>query len=114
MSRTIQVRNVPERLHRELVKRAGARGRTLTDYIRDLLEREVARLPADDVSERLAKRAPVKLGMSAADLLRGGTGALSGDLIRTGGPNHFPVGERLLPAITRDNCGSVSTTSFSC
>lgn len=38
----IQVRNVPDRLHRALLKRAQRRGQTLTDYIQDLLEREVS------------------------------------------------------------------------
>ena len=45
----IQVRSVPERLHRELVKRARARGQTLTEYIQRILEREVARPPSQDV-----------------------------------------------------------------
>ena len=39
----IQVRNVPESLHEELMRRAKARGQTLTDYIQELLEREVSR-----------------------------------------------------------------------
>jgi len=70
MSKMIQVRNVPERLHRELTRRAKARGLTLTDYIQDLLEREVARPPASDVFARVEARAPVKLGRPAADLIR--------------------------------------------
>lgn len=70
MSKMIQVRNVPDRLHRELVKRAGARGQTLTDYIQDILAREVARPPAEEVFERIARRPPVNLGIRAADLIR--------------------------------------------
>ena len=70
MSKMIQVRNVPDRLHRELTKRAKARSQTLTDYIQQLLERELARPPAADVFERIAGRAPVRLGQSAADLIR--------------------------------------------
>jgi len=42
----IQVRSVPERLHHELVKRASALGLTLTEYIEQILEREVARPPS--------------------------------------------------------------------
>ena len=45
----IQVRNVPDRLHSELMRRAKARGQTLTDYIEELLEREVSRPPAWEV-----------------------------------------------------------------
>jgi plasmid stability protein len=70
MSKMIQVRNVPDRLHRELVRRAKARGQSLTDYVQDILEREVARPPAAEVFERVAKRLPVTLGGRAADLIR--------------------------------------------
>ena len=70
MSKMIQVRNVPDRLHRELVKRAGARGQTLTDYVQDVLEREVSRPPAHEVFERISGRRPVRLGARAADLIR--------------------------------------------
>ncbi len=70
MSKMIQVRNVPERLHRELARRAKARGQTLTDYLQDVLEREVARPPAREVFDRIEARRPVKLGRPAAKLIR--------------------------------------------
>jgi plasmid stability protein len=70
MSKMIQVRNVPARLHRELVRRAKRRGQTLTDYIEEILEREVSRPPAEEVFERIAGRRSVELGKSAAELLR--------------------------------------------
>lgn len=66
----IQVRNVPEDLHRELVERARAQGQSLTAYIQGILEREVARPPAREVFERVASREPVDLGAPAAELLR--------------------------------------------
>lgn len=66
----IQVRNVPERLHRELVRRAKRRGVTLTRYIQDILEREVARPPADEVLDRIEASSSVALGRPAADLVR--------------------------------------------
>jgi antitoxin FitA len=70
MPKMIQVRNVPDRLHRELAKRARARGSTLTGYIQEILEREVSRPPADEVFERIATRRPVKMGRPAAELIR--------------------------------------------
>ena len=70
MSKMIQVRNVSDRLHRELSKRAKAAGLTLTDYIEELLEREVSRPPAFEVFERIEGRRPVKLDRRAADLIR--------------------------------------------
>jgi plasmid stability protein len=70
MSKMIQVRNVPDKLHRELVRRAEKHDQTLTDYIQGILEREVARPPAEEIFERIASRAPVPLGSGAADLIR--------------------------------------------
>lgn len=66
----IQVRNVPEALHRELVRRARARGQTLTDYIQELLEREVSRPPAAEVFERIRTRPAVELEHPVSDVLR--------------------------------------------
>jgi len=66
----IQVRNVPDRLHRELTKRARRRGVTLTRYIQDILEREVARPPADEVYDLVDASPAVRLGRPAAELVR--------------------------------------------
>ncbi|HYT29838.1 MAG TPA: hypothetical protein VEN82_03605 [Actinomycetota bacterium] len=70
MSKMIQVRDVPDRLHRELTRRAKARGETLTAYVESILEREMARPPAEEVFERIARRTPVDLGRPAAALIR--------------------------------------------
>jgi plasmid stability protein len=70
MTRMIQVRNVPDELHAELVRRAESRGQTLTAYVQEILEREVARPPAREVHRRIAGREPVDLGRPAAEILR--------------------------------------------
>lgn len=70
MSKMIQVRNVPDELHRELARRAERTGQTLTDYIQGILEREVARPPRDEVFERIASRSRVDLTTSVSDVLR--------------------------------------------
>ena len=70
MAKMIQIRNVPEALHRELVKRAKARRQTLTRYLQEILEREASRPPADEIVERVAARSAVDLGKTAAELLR--------------------------------------------
>lgn len=73
MAKMIQVRNVPDRLHRELRRRARLRGQSLTEYIEEILEREVARPPAEEVFARIRSRTPVDLGgISAADLIAEG------------------------------------------
>lgn len=69
----VQIRNVPDRLHRELKRRAKLHGKTLTDYIQEILEREVARKDRREVVARILAREPVDLGgMTAADLVREG------------------------------------------
>jgi hypothetical protein len=65
----IQVRNVPARLHRELVRRAKARGQTLTQYIQEVLEREIAVPPREEVFARIANASRVKLSRPAAQLI---------------------------------------------
>ncbi len=70
MPKNLQVRDLPDPIHRELRRRAKARDETLTDYVQGILERAVARPPADEVFERIRARAPVDLGRSAADLIR--------------------------------------------
>jgi antitoxin FitA len=70
VAKMIQVRNVPERLHRELTRRAKARGQSLTAYIEELLERDVSKPPVAEVLERIRARGPIKLGMSGAQAVR--------------------------------------------
>lgn len=71
MPKMLQVRNIPDRLHRELVRRADARGMTLTDYVQEILEREVSRPPREEVFERIRNAQPVDFGgKTAADWIR--------------------------------------------
>ncbi len=70
MGKMIQVRDVPDPLHRELTRRARQARLTLTAYVQRILEREIAHQPAAEVFQRIAAREPVDLGVSAADLLR--------------------------------------------
>jgi hypothetical protein len=69
-AKMIQVRHVPAALHRELVRRAKARGETLTQYIQGVLEREVARPPAEEVFARIRSRAQVSLDRPVAETIR--------------------------------------------
>jgi hypothetical protein len=66
----IQVRNVSERLHRELTRRARASGGSLTEYVERILEREVARPVPQEVFDRIARRPSVDLGEPAAELIK--------------------------------------------
>lgn len=70
MTKMIQVRNVSERLHRELTRRARTRNQSLTSFIEGILEREIARPTKEDVVARIASREPIVLDVSAAELIR--------------------------------------------
>ena len=70
MPKMIRVRDVPDPLHRELTRRAKQARLTLTAYVLQILEREVAHPSAEEVFERIAAREPVDLGAAASDLLR--------------------------------------------
>lgn len=66
----IQVRNVRPEVHDELIRRARARGMTLTALIEEILEREGARPPLQDVLRRIASHAPVNIPGGTAALIR--------------------------------------------
>jgi antitoxin FitA len=70
MSRMIQIRNVPDALHRRLKARAALEGKSLSDYL--LAEiREVAERPTvEDLRARLARRAPVAPSIEPALAVR--------------------------------------------
>ena len=70
MSKMIQLRNVPDALHRGLKARAAMAGMSLSDYL--MLEiKEIANLPTmDDWLDELATREPVKLREPAAVTIR--------------------------------------------
>jgi plasmid stability protein len=70
MAKMIQIRNVPDEVHRKLKIRAAKEGLTLSE----MLAREARRLAelptAEEMRERLLSRPRVKLRPSAAELIR--------------------------------------------
>jgi len=70
MAKMIQVRNVPDRLHSELSRRARLHGQSLTDFVEAILEREVSLPPQAEVLDRIESREPVELDVPIAELIR--------------------------------------------
>ncbi|MEM9558563.1 MAG: DUF1778 domain-containing protein [Acidobacteriota bacterium] len=66
----IQIRNVPDPLHRTLKARAALEGRTLSDFLLRAIEQMAQRPTEREIRARLAEREPVDLGMPAADAVR--------------------------------------------
>lgn len=59
MSKMIQIRHVPDALHRRLRSRAALAGMTLSDYLRRELELSADRLTPAELRQRLATSEPV-------------------------------------------------------
>ncbi len=70
MSKMIQLRNVPDELHRSLKARAALAGMSLSDYL--LAEiREISQRPTlAELRQRLHNRKPVSTGFDSALLVR--------------------------------------------
>jgi plasmid stability protein len=70
MAKMIQLRHVPEGVHKKLKSRAARLGMSLSDY----LVREVTKIAEepslDEVLARIRRRTPVILGESAAQAVR--------------------------------------------
>lgn len=66
----IQVRNVPDALHRKLKSRAALEGLSLSDYVLREME-HVAEVPTmKELAERIALLPPVKYRRSPAEIVR--------------------------------------------
>lgn len=70
MSKMIQIRNVPEPLHRELKARAARAGMSLSDYLLDIVRRAAERSTPDEMRARLVDRPPVCPDEAPADAVR--------------------------------------------
>jgi len=70
MSKMIQLRNVPDELHRRLKARAAANGQTLSDYLIAEVRASAERPTAAEIRSRLLERAPAKVRESAARAVR--------------------------------------------
>ena len=70
MSRMVQIRNVPDSLHRKLKVRAAEVGQTLSDYLLAELERLAARPTRDEMLARIHRRKRVTLKTPAAVVIR--------------------------------------------
>ena len=66
MSRTVQVKGVPEAVHRALKARAALRGQTLSDYVRAEMERLAPRPSPEELLALLDRAAPAEPAESAA------------------------------------------------
>ena len=70
MSKMIQIRNVPDALHRTLKVRAAQAGMTLSDYLLAELRRSAERPTAGELWSRIRSRPPVQPAVPVAEAIR--------------------------------------------
>jgi antitoxin FitA len=70
MSPMIQLRNVPDSLHRTLKARAAMAGMSLSDYLLAEIRQLAERPTIPELRERLHRRTPVTSPLSAAEAVR--------------------------------------------
>ena len=70
MAKTIQLRNVPDSLHRRLKARANMAGMSLSDYLLAEIKEMAERPTLAELPDRLHKRNPVSAQIDTAHLVR--------------------------------------------
>jgi plasmid stability protein len=70
MATMIQIRNVPDDLHRKLKARAALAGMSLSDYLLAQIRVVAGRPTPEELMERLSTRKPIHGKLPTAELLR--------------------------------------------
>jgi len=70
MSTMIQIRNVPEDIHRRTKARAALAGMTMSEFILQELEKILERPTRTELLARIAELPPVEVTPSPAELIR--------------------------------------------
>ncbi len=70
MGTMIQIRNVPETLHRQLKSRAALAGMSLSDYLLSEIRQVTERPTIDELRARLRSRPEVTLSVPPAEMVR--------------------------------------------
>jgi len=68
-TKALQIRNVPEAVHRRLKVQAASNGKSLSEYLLAELHRVAERPTREEMLARLKSRTPVTLRPSAAELI---------------------------------------------
>ena len=68
--RMIQVRNVPDDLHRKLKIRAAEQGLSLSDYLLRMAEREAETLTIEELTARIRSRPGTRSTRRPSEILR--------------------------------------------
>lgn len=72
----IQVRNVPDEIHRELKVRAARQGVSLSDYVLELARQDVMLPTVEEWMARVESKPFIESDISAAEIIREARGPL--------------------------------------
>ena len=70
MSKMVQIRNVPEALHRKLKARAALEGMSLSEYLLGEVRRAAERPSLSELRQRLSERGRVQPALPPAEAVR--------------------------------------------
>jgi plasmid stability protein len=70
MSTMIQIRNVPDKIHRQLKARAALAGMSMSEYILQEMKKSLDRPTREELLDRLARLPEMNLKPSPADVIR--------------------------------------------
>ena len=70
MSKMLQIRNLPDEVHRRLKSRAALAGMSMSDFVLREIERMLSRPTRDEVFARIAELPPIDLDPPSAEVLR--------------------------------------------
>lgn len=66
----IQIRDVPEDVHRTLKSRSAASGQSMSEYLRALLARAAARPTPEELAQRIQRRGAAELDEPSEAIVR--------------------------------------------
>ena len=70
MTAMIQIRNVPDELHRTLKSRAALAGQSLSDFLLGQIREVAARPTPEEMLERLRRLPPIRPSIDPVDIIR--------------------------------------------
>ena len=70
MSKMLQVRNIPDDVHRRLKSRAALAGTSMSDYVLREIRQSLERPTREELFDRIARLPPVDVTPPASEILR--------------------------------------------
>jgi len=70
MAKMLQIRNMPDDLHRQLKARSALAGMSMSDYVLREVRRSLTRPTREEVFARIAELPPIDLDPPSAEVLR--------------------------------------------